>query len=362
MTKMELKWRHSQALVAVFSTALTLLPPVFATEANNTCPSNTGTDNSASTNIAHPKVALVLGGGGTRGCAHIGAVKVLQQAGVPIDFVVGSSMGSVVGGLFAAGCSVDQIEKMITDRSMMKAFDTVPIKMRVALTPVFFVPRALGHHTHEGLYGGSKFRKYLNKCAKSGCQIAEFKLPFYAVATDLLSGKPVILKDGDLGKALQASCAVPFLRKPVEIDGKLLTDGGIVANLPVKQAQELGAEIIIAIDVNEPIKNMPDEYFRHLGSVSRRCSSLMLEKMDREDAAAADVLIKPDTAGIYLLSRHMEDAKRAISAGEKAAREALPKIQQVLTERGVLAAREPGVVQTVEYKPADNSGQVEGRF
>jgi NTE family protein len=342
---MELKSRNSLALVAVFSAAMTLLSPALAAESNS-----------------HPKVALVLGGGGTRGCAHVGVIRVLQQAGVPIDFIVGTSMGAAVGGLYAAGCTPDQIEKMILDRSMMKAFDTVPIKMRVALTPVFFVPRAIGHHSHEGLYGGGKFRRYLNKCAPSGCNITEFKLPFYAVATDLLAGKPVILKDGDLGTALQASCAVPFLRKPVEIDGKLLTDGGIVANLPVRQAQELGAEIVIAVDVNEPIKDLPDEYFRHLGSVSRRCSSLMLEKMDRGDAAAADVLIKPDTAGIYLLSRKMADARNGIAAGEKAARESLPKIQQVLTEHGVLAAKEPGVIQTVEYNPADNPAQQEGRF
>lgn len=348
MTRMELKSRISQSLVAVFLAATTMLPSASALEPNNN----------------HPKVALVMGGGGTRGCAHVGVLRVLHDAGVPIDFIVGTSMGSVVGGLYAAGCSPSQIEKMILDKSMMRAFDTVPIKMRVALTPVFFVPRVFGRHSYEGLYGGSKFCKYLNGRTSSSCSgnIEDFKIPFYAVATDLLNGEPVILKSGKLGTVLQASCAVPFLRKPVQIDGKLLTDGGIVCNLPVKKAQELGADIVIAVDVNETIKEMPDEYFHHLGSVSRRCSSLMLEKLDKEDAAAADVLIKPMTTGIYLLSRNMDDARKAISEGEQAARDALPKIQQVLNDRGVLAKNDSGLIQMVEYKAEDKDSPQVGRF
>ncbi len=349
---MELKPRFPQTLVAVFSTAITLLPPAFAVDQT---PAQTK-------NGSHPKVALVLGGGGTRGCAHVGVLRVFQQAGVPIDFIVGTSMGAAVGGFYAAGCSPEQIEKMILDKSMMRAFDTVPIKMRVALTPVFFVPRIVGHHSHEGLYHGGKFCNYVNNCVQPSSNIRDFKIPFYAMATDLLSGQPVILKEGSLGQVLQASCAVPFLRRPVEIDGKLLTDGGIVANLPVKQAQELGADIVIAVNVNESIANLPDEYFRHLGSVSRRCSSLMLDKMDRNDGQAADILVKPNTNGIYLLSRKMADARKAIAAGEVAAREALPKIQQVLTEKGVLARSEPGVFQTAEFKAADNHPPVSGQF
>jgi len=340
--------RIPHLLVAVFSAAITAMPKACALEPNN--------------NNAHPKVALVLGGGGTRGCAHVGVLKVFQQAGVPIDFVVGTSMGAAVGGLYAAGCTPDQIEKMILDKSMMRAFDTVPIKMRVALTPVFFVPRMLGHHTHEGLYRGDKFCNYVNGCSINGTEISQFKRPFDAIATDLLSGKPVILKNGDLGKVVKASCAVPLLRRPVQIDGKLLTDGGIIANLPVRQAHELDADIVIAVDVNETIANLPDEYFRHLGSVSRRCSSIMLDKADQYDAAAADVLVKPLTNGIYLLSRKRTDAIKGIAAGEVAAREALPKIQQILTDKGVLAKSQPGVFQTAEYRAADKGTQETGQF
>jgi NTE family protein len=200
----------------------------------------------------HPHVALVLGGGGTRGAAHIGVLKVFEENNIPIDIVVGTSMGAIVGGLHCAGLSHLEIYDRLTDKKFLKAFNTVPIPFRIVVAPIMLLPRLVGFHPYDGLYRGNKFRKYLNRSVPQlERHIEDLKPPFVAVATNLLDGKTVSISSGNLGRAMQASSAVPFLRKPVVIDGKLLVDGGITSNLPVKQARELGADIVIAVDVDE---------------------------------------------------------------------------------------------------------------
>jgi NTE family protein len=276
----------------------------------------------------HPHVALVLGGGGTRGAAHIGVLKVLEENHVPIDLVVGTSMGAIVGGLHCAGLSATQIHDRLNNKKFYKAFNTVPIPVRIIIAPILLLPRLIGFHPYDGLYKGNKFAKYLNRSApETERQIEELKPQFVAIATNLLDGKPTAITRGNLGRALQASSAVPFLRKPVPIDGKLLVDGGITANLPVVQARELGADIVIAVDVDETYDPaLPEKHFRKMGSVPPRVISLMLTTIDAWSTTQADIVIHPNVNNITLLSFKKEDGQHAYEAGQIAAKAALPVI------------------------------------
>ncbi len=274
-----------------------------------------------------PKIALALGGGGTRGFAHIGVLRVLEREGIPIDFVAGTSMGAIVGSMYCAGLSADTIETKMLHKSFAHSYYTVPIPVRVALIPVFFIPRLIGYHPYDGLYVGNRFANYMNDSLPETLRdIGELKIPFCAVASNLLDGKAYSITTGNLGRAIQASSAVPELRRPVVIDDKLFVDGGIEANLPVKQAREMGADLVIAIDVDEKFDAKPQS-FRKILSVGHRVINMILSKIDEEQVKAADLVLQPDVNGIHLLSSKTSDGRKAIKAGEVAAELALPEIR-----------------------------------
>ncbi len=141
------------------------------------------------------KVALALGGGGTRGIAHIGVLRVLSKEGIPIDAIAGTSMGSLIGGLYCAGLTPDQIEAIFHKRAIIHAFDTVPIPVRIALIPILILPRLFGHHTYEGLYHGNKFAKYISHLVPEDKRHIENLQPkFWAIGSNLLDGEAMQLK------------------------------------------------------------------------------------------------------------------------------------------------------------------------
>ena len=281
------------------------------------------------------KIALVLGGGGTRGASHVGVLKVLEKEKVPFDMVVGTSMGAIVGGFYCAGLKLPVIEKMFLDASLMRSYMSVPIPVRLVTMPVFLVPR-LVYHPYDGLFYGVRFRRYLNKkLPDNEKKIEELKKPYAAVAVDLTEGFPHAITTGRLVKAMQASSAVPGLRKPVQIDDCLFIDGGVLENVPVEQAQDLGADVVIAVNCDERLGPVPIDSFRKMGSVSRRIITLQLDKMDGPHTSKACVAIHPMVDGIGLLSTKKSDAVRAIKAGEEAAQQALPQIRKCLSDAGV---------------------------
>jgi NTE family protein len=289
--------------------------------------------------MGRPTVVLALGGGGTRGAAHVGVLKVLIEAGIPIDGIVGTSMGSIVGGLYAAGVPLSTINEKLADASMMHAFMTVPLWVRIAAAPILLTPRLVGFHPYDGLYWGNKFRKYLAKMTPgSEGEIQELKIPFMAIAQDISDGHHYALTSGSLAYALQASSAVPVLRKPVQIGDHLYCDGGVVANVPVKEAKALGGDIVIAVNVDERVNKVPLDDFRKVGSVAKRLVVLQLAEIDAPQVALADVVIHPQVDGIGLISTKKADGMRAIAAGEEAAREALPQIKAKLAQIGQASA------------------------
>lgn len=296
----------------------------------------------ASADENRPKIGLALGGGGTRGLAHLAVLRVFEKEHIPIDFITGTSMGAIIGGMYAAGLSTDRIEHMFRDKSIMRAYDTVPIPVRVGLIPFFFVPHLFGYHPYDGLYRGNRFANYINvRLPADKRDIECLDVPFCAIGSNLLDGKAYPISTGNLGRALQASSAIPGLRRPLAWQGKLFVDGGIVANMPVKQCRAMGADIVVAVNVDENLSCINTNHFRKIGSVSYRCVNMHLAKLDEPQLEHADIVIHPDVDGVELLSRKMKDIDLCLKAGEAATKKAIPDIRKQLS-------RKPGQPDTEE--------------
>lgn len=281
--------------------------------------------------ITRPKIGLALGGGGVRAAAHVGVLKVLEEEGIPVDYIVGTSTGAVVGGLYSAGMTPNHIQEQFTKKKFMHAFLTVPLAMRVLVIPLFYTPRLMGLDTYDGLYRGKKFADYLNKqVPATDRNIEDLRIPFGAVAVDLLDGKARTLKSGNLSQALQASCAIPALRKPVKLDRALYVDGGVLDNLPVGETKKMGADIVIAIDIDEKVTPLEEPFFKKFGSVAHRVMTLHYSLIDQNEQAMADYIIHPDVTGVGIISRDSADAQKCVDAGERAARSAVPAIRELI--------------------------------
>jgi len=176
------------------------------------------------------KLALVLGSGAARGLSHIGVLKVLEEKKIPVDAIIGCSMGALIGGAYAAGVTPLQMENIACETNWL----------RVAK---LFLPR---HFQQEGLIDGSRIEEFL--VALVGEQnIENLSIPFAAIATDIWTGEEIVLQNGSLVKAIRASTSFPFLFSPVKINGRFLVDGGVVNPLPVNVARDMGADIVIAV-------------------------------------------------------------------------------------------------------------------
>jgi NTE family protein len=277
-----------------------------------------------------PSVALALGGGGARGAAHIGVLRVLSEAGIKIDYIVGNSMGAIVGGLYAAGVPLDRIEAMIFDGSLRKAYKPGMVPPAILLNPFEKLLHPFRKH-YAGLWSGKKFGKFLEKQLPENVQnIEDTPIPFSAVATNLLDGKAYRISDGKLSTAMRASSSIPGILQPVAIGDKVYVDGAVRANMPASGARDTGADIVVAVLVDNPLKILPAIEFRSLSGILGRMTDVMLAVADARQLPFADIIINPDVSGIGVVNGTREDAKRAILAGETATRKALPEIKKRL--------------------------------
>lgn len=318
---------------------LTLLASLAMTQPG-LCQERAGSVTKIASSNGKLKVGLALGGGGTRGGAHAGVLKVFEEEGIPIDLIVGTSIGAIVGGMYAAGVPIDTITDDLLKGRVMKSFMTVPVPLRVVAAPIMIIPR-LWSHPYDGLYKGNLFRNYmLSAIPQPMHNIENFKIPFSAVAFNITDCKQYAISSGNIGYAIQASSAVPGLRKPVEINGKLFVDGGVCANLPVEQTRERGADIVIAVDVDERLLDETLSTFRKMGSVSKRMVTYELAHDDESQLKLADIVIHPNVDGIGLISTNKKDMLHAYEAGIKAAREAIPAIKAKLQQVGLSSLRQ----------------------
>lgn len=295
--------------------------------------------------VTRPTIALALGGGGVRGAAHIGVLRVLKEEGIPIDYIVGNSMGSIVGGLYASGVPLDEIEKFMIDDSLHKAYLPSPIPLKVLTSPLEKLLHPMRKH-YAGLWSGNKLGVFLEKHLPKEIQnVQDTIIPFSAVATNLIDGKAYRISDGKLSTAMRASSTIPGLLQPVAIGDKIYIDGGVRANLPASAARDTGADLVIAVLVDEPLRKKPATHFQNYRGILSRFGDVMLAVADARQLPNADIVINPDVSGLPVLMVHKGDARRAIDAGAVATRKVIPELRRRLSP--VTASHETSVNSAV---------------
>jgi NTE family protein len=284
-----------------------------------------------------PKVGLVLSGGGAKGFAHIGVLKVLEEAGLKIDYIGGTSMGSVVGGLYASGYTAAQIDsifqatnfdELISDfipRSSKNFYEKRNDELYALVLPFnnfkIGIPEALS----KGMYNFNLLSR-ITRHVRHVRDFNQLKIPFLCIATDIETGKEVVLNKGSLAQAMMASSAFPSLFSPVEIQGKLLVDGGVTNNYPIDEVRKLGAEIIIGVDVQDDLRdrNSLKDATKILVQITNLHS---IEKM-KESIAKTDIYIKPDIKDYGVIS--FDKGKEIIIKGEEATFAVYEKIEALI--------------------------------
>ena len=285
-----------------------------------------------------PRICLVLSGGGARGMAHIGVLDVLEQLKIPIDCIAGTSMGAVVGGLYASGMSARDIDRTMRSVDWQEAFRDAPPRRDLAFRRkqddrnfLVRLPLGLKHGQvllPKGFIQGQKLQETLRQLTLAFSNSTDFDTlptPFRAVATDLESGAAVLLDKGDLAIAMRASISAPGVFAPVDYQGRLLVDGGLAENLPIDVARDMHADILIVSDVSFPL--LDRDHLDSALSISNQMLAILVRKdSDRQRATlgARDVLISPILGSAP--STDFTIAAGTIVQGEAAAREAAPKL------------------------------------
>ena len=261
-----------------------------------------------------PRIAVVLSGGGARGLAHIGVLKVFEEEGVPVDIVVGTSVGALVGALYAAGIPIDKIEKLGENVGWNDMADL----SWASFLQLFLRERMLPTEKMEKYITGNIGRRRFD----------ELNIPFACVATDLVTGERVIFRDGEVALAARASATVPGIFDPVEYRHRFLVDGGLFDNIPTDVAELLGADIIIAVAVSSDFsKNSISTVYR----VLTQAIYIQGKVLDAEHLKIADYVIRPRVGDVSALD--LGRSKECIDAGIRAARASLPELKSMLIER-----------------------------
>ncbi|MGH8149031.1 MAG: patatin-like phospholipase family protein, partial [Steroidobacteraceae bacterium] len=285
------------------------------------------------------RIGLVLSGGGARGAAHIGVLEMLAKMRIPIDAIAGTSMGAVVGGLYASGLSPAEIKSMMDSVNWNDAFSDEPPRKDLSFRRKeerlqFPMKLPLGLRGGKlrlprGLLEGETLTRILRRLTLPVAEITNFDdlpTPFRAVATDLTTGEPVVMRAGDLATAMRASVSAPGVFSPVERDGRLLVDGGISENLPIDVAREMHVDVLIVVDVGFPL--YPRNRLVSPAVISDQMLAILIRReSERQLATLAprDVLITPNLGDAS--SFDFSIIKRAIGAGEQAAQAAAPRLR-----------------------------------
>jgi len=261
-----------------------------------------------------PKVVLVLGGGGARGMAHIGVLKVLKEEGIPVDAIVGVSVGALVGALYCAGVDPGKIETMSEEIGWDKLTN-------------LSAPSLVGMIISEKLLSTENMEKYISENIGNK-QFYELTTPFACVATDLKTGEKIIFREGDVASAARASATIPGVFSPVEYRHRYLVDGGLVDNVPVDLAKMFNADIIIAVDIKDDFSRNNTTNMMLILSQSIYIQAGMLSQ---ESLKLADIVVTPSVSGVstYELWRGRE----CIDAGIIATRKSIPQIKQMMMDR-----------------------------
>ena len=302
---------------------------------------STGTpaqDAARQSEAGRPRIGLVLSGGGARGAAHIGVLKVLEENHVPIDAIAGTSMGAVVGGLYASGFSAADIERVMTSVDWQDAFRDRPARKdlnfrRKLEDRNFLVKFPLGlkgrkFRLPRGLVQGQKLTQILRSLTLPVSQVQSFDdlaIPFRAIATDIVTGERVVMDHGDLTTAMRASLSAPGVFAPVDSGGRLLVDGGLSSNLPIDVAREMGVDVLIVVDCGFPLLERGN--LNSVAEVSNQMLAILIRhntSMQRETLGERDVIIDPALGDFSSLD--FGEHEKAMKIGEQAARGASERL------------------------------------
>lgn len=254
-----------------------------------------------------PVVALVLGGGGAKGFAHIGVIKVLESHGIRPKLVVGTSAGSFVGGLYASGLSPFALQQLALN---LEESDVRDLTL-----------------SRQGFLLGQKLQDYINSQV-SQQPIQNFPIRFAAVATEADTGRKVVFTRGNAGQAIRASCSIPNVFVPVTIAGKEYVDGGLVSPIPIETARDLGADVVIAVDISaRPSAGQT----RSAWALLDQTINIMGQQAINRELPLADVVVKPMVLGVGTLE--LESKHRSLLEGERAAQAKLPAILTAIAKK-----------------------------
>ena len=256
-----------------------------------------------------PKIGLALGSGAARGLAHIGVLETLEEEKIPIHYIAGTSMGALIGGLYASGLGIKELKEF--------AYQTDWKKVVILLVP---------SPSKSGLVSGERIEKFLRSFLGNK-KIEELPIPFACVATDILSGEEIIIDKGDLVDGIRASISIPGILTPVILDGRILADGGIVNPIPVNVVSKMGADFVIASNANSLFSKPPTEIENvrtknkikvpSIFTILLQSTSIMQRKMIRDSLSKANLVINSEVSNIKLLEFYR--AKETVNAGRKAA-------------------------------------------
>lgn len=271
--------------------------------------------NSSDQVIEDVKIALVLSGGGARAIAQIGVLEVFEENDIPIDLIVGTSGGSIIGALYA-------------DNPDSKALKEIGLEFKASdVGEISFEDAFEGTRSLRGGLDSSSGEKFLMNKIHSK-YFHELKIPFIAVATNLKDGQTVSLKKGDIIPAIKASCAMPGLFSPVELYGMILVDGGVSAPIAVDVAKEYDAKLIVAVDVSS---TLDDDEIKNMFDVVARSADIVHDSLIKLQGQKADILIKPDMKGKWIFDD--EKNQELYELGRKAAEAKIPEIKAFLKEK-----------------------------
>lgn len=329
---------------------------------------------------SRPRVGLVLSGGGARGAAHVGVLKVLDEMRVPIDAIAGTSMGAVVGGLYASGMSAQEIETLIGSVNWQDAFRDRPPRAELGYRRKqddrnFLVRYALGVREDgfvlpQGLVQGQKLEQVLRSAALPVAGIRNFDrlpVPFRAVATDLETGDPVLMDSGDLVTAMRASMSAPGVFAPAQRNGRLLVDGGLVENLPIDAARGMNVDVLIVVDVSFPLYSR--DQLASPFEVTNQAFAIMIRNRtleQRQKLHASDIVIDPPLG--RFLSTDFERVPQALAAGEEGANSMRARLAGLALSpddyQHYLAARNPRSTETptIDFVRANAASQDHARL
>lgn len=260
--------------------------------------------------LKRPKIGLALGSGGSRGLAHLGVIKVLEENNIPIDYIAGTSIGAMAGGFYVSGLSIKRIEEIALETDWHRMFSLID------------------PHFKQGLVGGGKVETFIEKHL-DGKKFEDCKIPFVAVATDLKTGEVVVINKGKMAQAIRASISIPLVFKPIDIGGRMLVDGGLSDPVPVDIVRKMGADIVIAVNLD---KHYQDEKWKPgWYGIANSSLNILRHHLAHSNVASADVVIDIDVGKNYWYQ--FVNGQDKILTGEKAAKEILPRLQKIINQK-----------------------------